>query len=152
MVVVTFRRAQAADLPAIIALLADDGLGRQREDPSLPPNQKYLDAFRALDADPHQLQVVAIVGGEVIGTLQLTFIAGLSRQGAWRGQIEGVRVSAAHRGSGVGQLMFEWAIEQCRAKGCSLVQLTTDKSRPDAHRFYEKLGFAGSHIGYKLTL
>lgn len=149
---VTFRRAEAADLPAIIALLADDGLGRQREDPSLPPNQKYLEAFRALDADPHQLQVVAIAGGEVIGILQLTLIAGLSRQGAWRGQIEGVRVSSAHRGSGVGQLMFEWAIDQCRAKGCTLVQLTTDKQRPDAHRFYEKLGFVGSHIGYKLTL
>lgn len=149
---VAFRRAQLADLPAIIALLADDGLGRQREDPSLPPNQKYLDAFRALDADPNQLQAVAIVGSEVIGTLQLTFIAGLSRQGAWRGQIEGVRVSAAHRGSGVGQSMFEWAIEQCRAKGCTLVQLTTDKMRPDAHRFYERLGFIGSHVGYKLAL
>ena len=82
----------------------------------------------------------------------LAFIAGLSRQGAWRGQIEGVRVAAAHRGSGVGQLMFEWAIDQCRAKGCTLVQLTTDKARPDAHRFYERLGFVGSHIGYKLTL
>lgn len=152
MTVVTFRQAQAADLPAIIALLADDGLGRQREDPSMPPNQKYLEAFRALDADPHQLQVVAIAGGEVIGTLQLTFIAGLSRQGAWRGQIEGVRVSAAHRGSGVGQLMFEWAVDQCRVKGCTLVQLTTDKLRPDAHRFYERLGFVGSHVGYKLTL
>lgn len=149
---VTFRRAQAADLPAIIALLADDGLGRQREDTSSPPNPKYLEAFRAMDGDPNQLQVVAMLGGEVIGTMQLTFIAGLSRQGAWRGQIEGVRIAATQRGSGLGRQMFEWAIDQCRAKGCSLVQLTTDKQRPDAHRFYERLGFAGSHIGYKLTL
>lgn len=152
MAAVTFRRAEIADLPAIIALLADDGLGRRREDPGMPPNQKYLEAFRALDADPNQLQVVATLGSEVIGTMQLTFIVGLSRQGAWRGQIEGVRVAAAHRGSGVGQLMFEWAIGQCRARGCNLVQLTTDKARPDAHRFYERLGFVGSHVGYKLTL
>ena len=89
---------------------------------------------------------------EVIGTLQLTFIPGLARTGAWRGQIEAVRIAETHRGSGVGQQMFEWAIEQCRARGCKLVQLTTDKARPDAHRFYERLGFVGSHIGYKLTL
>jgi GNAT superfamily N-acetyltransferase len=149
---VTFRRAQAADITAIIALLADDGLGRQREDANSPPNPKYLEAFQAIDADPHQLQVVAALGDEVIGTMQLTFIPGLSRKGAWRGQIEGVRIRATHRGSGLGRQMFEWAIDQCRAKGCDLVQLTTDRKRLDAHRFYEKLGFAGSHIGYKLTL
>lgn len=149
---VTFRRAQAADIPAIIALLADDGLGRQREDASSPPNPKYLEAFQAIDADPHQLQVVAALGEDVIGTMQLTFIPGLSRKGAWRGQIEGVRIRSTHRGSGLGRQMFEWAIDQCRAKGCDLVQLTTDRKRLDAHRFYEKLGFAGSHIGYKLTL
>ncbi|QND44911.1 GNAT family N-acetyltransferase (plasmid) [Rhizobium lusitanum] len=148
----TFRPAQIADLPAIIALLSDDVLGQQREDPSSPPNSHYVDAFQAILADPNQLQAVAILREEVIGTLQLTFIPGLARKGARRGQIEGVRVSAAHRGSGVGQQMFEWAIGQCRARGCTLVQLTTDKERPDAHRFYEKLGFVGSHIGYKLTL
>jgi GNAT superfamily N-acetyltransferase len=149
---VTFRRARAADLPAIIVLLADDGLGRKREDTGSPPNPKYLDAFQVIDADPNQLQAVAVLENEVIGTLQLTFIPGLTRQGAWRGQIEGVRVAATHRGSGVGQQMFEWAIAQCRARGCSLVQLTTDKQRGDAHRFYDRLGFVGSHIGYKLTL
>lgn len=149
---IMFRRAQAADLPAIIALLADDILGQQREDASSPPNPLYVDAFQAILADPNQLQAVAILGEEVIGTLQLTFIPGLARKGAWRGQIEAVRISATHRGSGVGQQMFEWAIGQCRAKGCNLVQLTTDKERPDAHRFYERLGFVGSHIGYKLTL
>ncbi len=149
---VTFRSAQAADLPAIIALLADDPLGQQREDAGSPPNPRYVEAFRAIDADPNQLQVVATLDGEVIGTLQLTFIPGLARKGAWRGQIEGVRIAAAHRGSGLGQRMFEWAIAQCRARGCSLVQLTTDKERPDAHRFYERLGLVGSHIGYKLAL
>jgi GNAT superfamily N-acetyltransferase len=147
-----FRRAQAADLPAIIALLADDGLGRGREDTTSPLNPKYREAFKAIDADPNQLQAVATLGEEVIGTLQLTFIPGLSRQGAWRGQIEGVRIAAQHRGSGLGQQMFEWAIAQCRTKGCDLVQLTTDKKRADAHRFYERLGFVGSHVGYKLTL
>jgi GNAT superfamily N-acetyltransferase len=149
---ILFRPAQAADLPAIIALLADDVLGQQREDASSPPNRRYVEAFQAILADPNQLQAVAILHEEVIGTLQLTYIPGLARKGAWRGQIEGVRISAAHRGLGVGQQMFEWAIGQCRAKGCDLVQLTTDRERPDAHRFYERLGFVGSHIGYKLTL
>jgi GNAT superfamily N-acetyltransferase len=147
-----FRRAEAADLPAIVALLADDMLGQGREDASSPPNPHYVAAFRAIDADPHQLQAVATIGDEVVGTLQLTFIPGLARKGAWRGQIEAVRIAAAHRGSGLGQKMFAWAIEQCAARGCRLVQLTTDKGRPDAHRFYERLGFVGSHLGYKLNL
>jgi GNAT superfamily N-acetyltransferase len=149
---IVFRRAQLADLPAIVALLADDVLGRQREDASSPTNPKYLDAFQAILADANQLQMVATVNDEVIGTLQLSFIPGLARMGAWRGQIEAVRIAAAHRGSGVGQQMFEWAIDQCRARGCDLVQLTTDKTRSDAHRFYERLGFVGSHLGYKLML
>jgi GNAT superfamily N-acetyltransferase len=149
---ILFRPAQAADLPAIIALLADDVLGQQREDASSPPNRRYVEAFQAILADPNQLQAVAILHEEVIGTLQLTYIPGLARKGAWRGQIEGVRISAAHRGLGAGQQMFEWAIGQCRAKGCDLVQLTADRERPDAHRFYERLGFVGSHIGYKLAL
>jgi GNAT superfamily N-acetyltransferase len=147
-----FRRAQVDDLPAIIALLADDVLGQQREDASSPPNTRYVDAFKAIDADPNQLQAVASLDGQVVGTLQLTFIPGLARKGAWRGQIEGVRIAAAHRSSGLGQRMFEWAIAECRSRGCNLVQLTTDKERPDAHRFYERLGFVGSHIGYKLAL
>jgi GNAT superfamily N-acetyltransferase len=96
---------------------------------------------------------VAVDGaGAVVGTLQLSFIPGIARTGAWRGQIEAVRIAQALRGSGVGQQMFEWAIAQCRARGCTLVQLTTDKGRPDAHRFYEKLGFVASHEGYKLGL
>ena len=149
---IMFRRAQLADLPAIVALLADDALGQQREDASSPTNPKYVDAFQAILADANQLQLVATVNDEVIGTLQLSFIPGLARTGAWRGQIEAVRIAATHRGSGVGQQMFEWAIGQCRARGCDLVQLTTDKTRSDAHRFYERLGFVGSHLGYKLML
>ena len=149
---VAFRRAQPADLPAIVALLADDVLGQQREDASSPPNPNYVDAFQAILADPNQLQTVATSGDEVIGTLQLTFIPGLARKGAWRGQIEAVRIAETHRGSGVGQQMFEWAIDQCRARGCNLVQLTTDKTRSDAHRFYDRLGFVDSHVGYKLAL
>ena len=149
---VTFRQAQSADLPAIIALLANDVLGQQREDASSPPNAKYVDAFQAILADSKQLQAVATLDDEVIGTLQLSFIPGLARMGAWRGQIEAVRIAETHRGSGVGQQMFEWAIEQFKARGCDLVQLTTDKTRPDAHRFYERLGFVASHVGYKLML
>ncbi|MER9434852.1 GNAT family N-acetyltransferase [Mesorhizobium sp. M0618] len=146
---ITFRRAQASDLPDIVAMLADDPLGAGREDASLPLAQGYIDAF---NADPNQLLVVAVDGGEVIGTLQISFLAGLSRKGAWRGQIEAVRVAGHRRSGGVGRLMIEWAIDACRARGCSLVQLTTDKGRADAHRFYESLGFTGSHLGYKKSL
>ncbi|MDH2382095.1 GNAT family N-acetyltransferase [Bradyrhizobium sp. CER78] len=149
---IAFRQAQPADLPAIIALLANDVLGVQREDASSPPNQRYVAALEAILADPNQLQVVATLDDAVIGCLQLTFIPGLARMGSWRGLIEAVRIAETQRSSGVGQQMFEWAIAQCRARGCDLVQLTTDRARPDAHRFYERLGFVGSHIGYKLKL
>jgi GNAT superfamily N-acetyltransferase len=149
---ITFRKAQASDLPAIVAMLADDPLGAAREDASLPLAQGYLNAFAAIDADPNQLLAVAVDGAEVIGTLQITFLAGLSRKGAWRGQIEAVRVAGHRRSGGIGRLMLEWAIDQCRSRGCSLVQLTTDKGRADAHRFYENLGFTASHVGYKKSL
>jgi GNAT superfamily N-acetyltransferase len=149
---IAFRRAEAADLPAIVALLADDPLGRQRESPGSPLNSAYVDAFQAISADPNQLLAVATEGDTVIGTLQISFIPGISRQGAWRGQIEAVRIAAARRNSGLGRQMFEWAIAQCKSRGCRLVQLTTNKERPDAHRFYEELGFVDSHIGYKLVL
>lgn len=147
-----FRRATGADLPAIVALLADDGLGQGREDPSLPLAQAYLDAFAAIAADPNQLLAVAEAGGAVVGTLQLTFLPGLSHKGAWRGQIESVRIASSQRGTGLGQRMFEWAIAECRARGCRIVQLTTDKTRADAHRFYARLGFVASHEGFKLKL
>ncbi|MBR0653098.1 GNAT family N-acetyltransferase [Roseomonas terrae] len=144
-----FRRATSADLPAIVALLADDVLGAARERPGDPA---YDDAFAAIDADPNQFLAVVEDGGRMIGCLQLSFIPGLSRMGLWRGQIESVRIAASHRGAGLGRRMFEWAIEQCRVRGCGLVQLTTDKARPDARRFYESLGFAASHEGMKLSL
>lgn len=149
---IAFRRARGADLPAIIGLLADDPIGRLREDASEPLLPAYRDAFAAIEADPNQLLAVATKGDAVIGTLQITFIPGLSRKGMWRGQIEGVRIAASHRGEGLGRRAFEWAIGECRTRGCGLVQLTTDRERPEAHRFYEQLGFTASHLGYKKTL
>ncbi len=149
---VTFRRATAADLPAIVAMLADDGLGRGREDASLPLARGYTDAFAAIEADPNQMLAVADSDGVVVGTLQLTFLPGLSHKGAWRGQVESVRVASSRRGTGLGQAMLEWAVAECRARGCRMVQLTTDKTRADAHRFYERLGFKASHEGFKLVL
>ena len=144
-----FRRAEKNDIAAIIRLLADDPLGSLREDTSEPIAQCYIDAFSAIDADPHQLLAVATYKKEIIGTLQLSFIPGMSRKGSWRGQIESVRVAKDYRSAGIGKLAFQWAIEQCRQKNCNLVQLTTDKNRHDAHRFYDELGFKASHIGYK---
>ncbi len=148
-----FRKAHSGDLPAIVALLADDPLGAAREIAAERPDRAYLDAFAAIDADSNQLLAVAIDDDDrVIGCLQLSFIPGLSRTGMWRGQIESVRIAANHRGSGLGAAMIEWAVEQARARGCGLVQLTSDKRRPDAIRFYEKLGFVASHEGLKLDL
>ncbi|TRC90422.1 GNAT family N-acetyltransferase [Mesorhizobium sp. WSM4303] len=149
---VQIRRAEETDLPAIIAMLADDPLGRSREDVSEPLAKAYFDAFAAVNADPNQFLAVMADDGKVIGTLQITFLAGLSLQGALRGQIEAVRVAADRRGERLGQRLLEWAVEQCRERGCKIVQLTTNKSRHDAHRFYDRLGFKASHIGYKLEL
>ncbi len=149
---IAFRRATPADVPAIVAMLADDPLGAAREDISAAAAPTYLAAFGAIDADPNQLLAVMTEEGRVVGTLQLTFIPGLSRKGALRGQIEAVRIVADRRGAGFGKRLFDWAIAQCRARGCRAVQLTTDKSRADAHRFYDRLGFEASHIGYKLAL
>ena len=149
---IVFRSARLADIPAIVAMLADDPLGSQREITGTPLDARYIAAFEAIDADANQRLVVVTDNDEVIGTLQLTFIPGIARMGAWRGQIEAVRIAAHRRDSGLGQKMFEWAIAQCRTRGCNLVQLTTDKTRADAHRFYDKLGFVASHEGYKLAL
>lgn len=148
---VTIRPASISDLAAIVALLADDELGRTREDVSIPLNDNYVAAFHAIHEDPHQLLVVAIEGEHVVGTLQLSFIPGLARIGAWRGQIEAVRIAADHRRTGLGRSLLEWAIVQCRERGCKLVQLTTDKRRIDARRFYERLGFDSTHEGYRLV-
>ncbi|GGX16572.1 GNAT family N-acetyltransferase [Streptomyces lomondensis] len=144
------RAAVADDVPAIVAMLADDPLGAQRESPDdLAP---YLTALERLSADPNQHLVVAVREGRVVGTLQLTIIPGLSRRGATRSIIEGVRIHAGERGSGLGTQLIEWAINESRDQGCQLVQLTSDKTRTDAHRFYERLGFTASHTGFKLQL
>jgi GNAT superfamily N-acetyltransferase len=143
------RPAVADDVPLIVAMLADDPLGASRESPGDPA---YGLAFREIDADPRQVLAVAEVGGEVVGTLQLTFIPGLSRRGATRAQIEAVRVRADQRGTGLGGELVRWAIEEARTRGAAMVQLTTDATRVDAHRFYERLGFTPSHVGMKLPL
>ncbi|NEC49723.1 GNAT family N-acetyltransferase [Actinospica acidiphila] len=144
------RPATTADVPAIVAMLADDPLGAQRESPDdLAP---YLTAMERLRTDPNQHLVVAVQGEQVVGTLQLTIIPGLSRRGATRSVIEGVRIHADERGGGLGTRLIEWAIDASRREGCQLVQLTTDNSRTDAHRFYERLGFTASHVGFKLAL
>jgi GNAT superfamily N-acetyltransferase len=149
----TFRRACQDDLPSIIAMLADDVLGSTRESQSDgEPGQAYLDAFAEIDADPNQMLCVAEADGAQVGTLQLSIIPGLARGGAKRGQIEAVRIASHRRGEQIGEAMFIWAIDQCRQRGCRLVQLTTDKARPDAHRFYDRLGFEATHVGYKLSL
>jgi GNAT superfamily N-acetyltransferase len=147
-----FRRATGADVPAIVKLLADDALGRMREDDRDPLNPKYAAAFAAIDADGNQLLAVAERDRTIVGCLQISFIPGISRIGMWRGQIESVRISANRRGGGLGRKMIEWAIAECRRRGCGTVQLTTDKSRLDAHRFYVSLGFKASHEGMKLEL
>ncbi|MFT5510437.1 MAG: ribosomal protein S18 acetylase RimI-like enzyme [Hyphomicrobiaceae bacterium] len=152
MIVTEFRKAIRADLPAIIAMLADDALGAGREDASDPPNPAYIEAFEALERDCNQLLAVGEKDGDIVACLQISFIPGLSRLGQWRGQIESVRVAASARGDGLGQQLFEWAIDECRKRGCGLVQLTSDKTRPDAIRFYERLGFKVTHEGLKLSL
>lgn len=153
---ITFRKATRDDLDGIVRLLVDDPIGRTREVCSDPPDARYTSAFKAIDCDPNQLLAVVVDPAaetdEVAGCMQLTFIPGLSRTGMWRGQIENVRVAAHLRGGGVGRRFFEWAIERCRERGCGLVQLTSDKARPDALRFYVSLGFEASHEGFKLSL
>jgi GNAT superfamily N-acetyltransferase len=144
------RRAARDDVPAIVALIAADQLGAAREVGDLAP---YERAFAAIDADPAQLLVVVTdEAGAVAGTLQLTVIPGLARRGALRAQIEAVRVREDLRGQGLGHALLAWAIEEARRRGCALVQLTSDKRRAEAHRFYGRLGFTASHEGFKLRL
>lgn len=147
---IVFRPASDSDLPALVAMLADDHLGAQRESPGdLAP---YARALAEITADSRLIQVVCERDSEVLGTMQMTLIPGLSRKGMTRMQIEGVRVHGSQRGSGIGGEMIAWAIAHAREHGCGLVELTTDKSREAAHRFYERLGFEQSHFGYKLKL
>ena len=149
---ISFRAATSRDLPAIVQMLADDDLGSKREDPSVPLSDRYRVAFKAIDADPNNELVVAVADHHVVGVLQVTFIPYLTYQGGWRALIEGVRVARDARSTGIGQAMFEWAINRARERGCILVQLTTDKLRPAALRVYERLGFVASHEGMKLKL
>lgn len=149
---VLVRDATAADLPEIIALLADDPLGTARESAGGESFSAYLRAFEAIDADPAHRLVVCTSGSTVVGTLQFSLIPGIARQGAWRAQLEAVRIHEDFRGKSLGSEFIRWAIEQARSSGCSLIQLTTDKRRISTHRFYERLGFSASHEGMKLEL
>jgi ribosomal protein S18 acetylase RimI-like enzyme len=147
-----FRHATEKDLASVVRLLADDALGAKRERYEQPLPQAYVDAFAAIQKQHGNCILLALENAEVIGCLQLTLIPGLARLGMTRAQIEGVRVSAAHRGKGIGEALFQHAIGYAREQGCGLVQLTTDKSRDDAQRFYQRLGFVDSHVGMKLML
>lgn len=149
---VSFRLAEAQDLAAIVQLLADDPMGSKREDASEAARPAYQAAFQSISSDPNNDLIVAVSDQQVVGVLQITYIPNLTFQGSWRAQIEGVRVASDFRSAGVGRSMLAWSIDRARARGCVMVQLTTDKSRPEAIRFYERLGFAASHQGMKLKI
>ena len=146
------RPAGRDDLPAVVALLAEDRLGRQRENRTDPVADEYVAAFDVIARDPNNTVVVLDDGGDIVGTLQLTLIPHLTFGGGWRAQVEGVRISARRRGQGLGRHLMEWAISEASRRGCHLVQLTTNKKRREAHRFYASLGFEATHEGMKLYL
>jgi GNAT superfamily N-acetyltransferase len=150
---VILRRAEPGDLPTIVGLLAADQLGAVRDGiRSDADRQAYQRAFAEIDRDPAHLLLVAEAEGRVVATMQVSYLPGLARRGALRAQVEAVRVDEAVRGRGIGQAMLAWVISEARHRGCALVQLTSDKSRTGAHRFYERLGFVASHEGMKLIL
>lgn len=146
------RPAREDDLPALVQMLADDLLGQEREDPGLPLRPSYLEAFRAIDADPNNEILLAVTDGAVVGMLQITFIPSISFMGSWRATVESVRTRSDLRGRGIGTALMEFAVSRARERGCGMVQLTTNKARPEARRFYERLGFVASHEGMKLPL
>lgn len=148
----SIRDAVHADLPAIVALLADDVLGKTRERAEQPLPEEYVRAFEAIEADPRHRLLVVESDGDVVATLQLSFLPCLTHVGSERAQIEAVRVASDRRGTGLGREFVQWAIDQARARGCGQVQLMTNADRPDAHRFYEQLGFRRTHVGMKLSL
>jgi len=147
-----FREARASDLADIVRLLSDDELGSQRETNTGSLDPSYVRAFDAISSDPHNVVYVVERDGKVAGCLQLTLIPNLSFSGAWRAQIEGVRIDRSLRGTGVGTDFFNWVIEKARQANCKIVQLTMNTSRSEAHRFYENLGFKATHAGFKLYL
>ncbi|MFT5658502.1 MAG: GNAT superfamily N-acetyltransferase [Gammaproteobacteria bacterium] len=147
-----FRQATERDVSNLVMLLADDALGSQREDISEPLNHRYAAAFHSIDSDPNNELTVVECEGDLAGMLQLTFIPYLTHTGSWRCLIEGVRIAKKYRGQGLGTEFIKWAIKRSAQKNCSIVQLTSDKQRPDAMRFYESLGFQATHEGYKLKI
>jgi GNAT superfamily N-acetyltransferase len=148
----TYRDARPADLPFIIGLIVEDSVIDTGDDAADALHADYRDALAAIDADPNQEMIVVEEDGAPVGCFQLSYLPGLMRRGMWRGLIEVVHVSAAQRNRGIGSAMMQRAIERCRERGCAMVQLTSNKKRTDAHRFYERLGFLGSHEGFKFYL
>jgi len=149
---IIFRQATIDDLPAIVRMLADDELGSQRERYEDPLPEPYAKAFEQVNTDLNHELIVAELDRKVIGTLHLMFLPSISYQGELRAQVESVRVDVEQRGHGIGSEMMRWAIERAKERGAHILQLTSHKSREDAHRFYERLGFKGSHLGMKLNL
>ena len=149
---IIFRNAMQTDVPFIVRLLADDELGSMRERYENPIPESYYSAFALIHGDPNHELIVAELNGEVIGTLHLMFLPSLSFQGGLRAQVESVRVDTHHQNQGIGHRMMKWTIERAKVRGAHIVQLTTHKSRADAHRFYERLGFKGTHLGMKFSL
>ncbi len=147
-----FRQATREDLPEIVRMLADDFLGATRERYENPLPENYIKAFEEIEADKNNELIVAENAGEIVGTLQITFTPSLSFQGGKRATVESVRVDEKYRGCGIGKELMLWAIERAKAENCVALQLTTNAERTDAHRFYENLGFNGSHLGMKLYL
>jgi len=149
---ISFRMATEEDLVEIVVMLADDVLGSQRERNENPLPESYIKAFHAITADPYNELIVACHGKKVVGVQQLTITPYITHQGGWRATIEGVRTAASVRGMGVGTKLINWAIQRAKEHGCHVIQLTTDKTRPDALRFYKRLGFKATHEGLKLKL
>ena len=148
----TYRKAAEADLPFIVKLLSDDAVRATDDRPDEPFHPRYVTALRELAADPNQMMMVALLDGETVGTIQLTFIPGLAALGSKRCLVEAVHIVPAHRGRGLGTQMMQWAVAQARERDCGMVQLTSNKKRLDAHRFYERVGFLKSHEGFKYYL
>ena len=146
------REATKSDLPTLVHMLGDDSLGSTREDLSTPINRKYIEAFNHIESDPNNELIVAMLDEEIVGMVQLTFIPYLTHTGSWRCLIEGVRIHSGYRGKGLGGNLLEWSIQRAKERNCRLVQLTSDKTRTDALKFYESLGFVASHEGFKLHL
>jgi len=151
MTALAFRPATQSDLPTILMLCAGGAIG-PADDPANAGDPCYLDAFNAITSDPNHEMIIAELAGKPVGCLQISYLPGLTRRGMWRGILENVHISADQRGQGLGSQMILWAVEKCRARGCGMVQLTSNKQRTDAHRFYRTLGFDQSHEGFKLML